>query len=449
VTAPEAPAPAPAAPRGGPSPLLPAFYDLAYLVALLVCLPVVLFQMVVNPRYRAGLWQRLGFIPRRSGSRPCLWVHGVSVGEVKAAQGLIQEFQGAHPDYDVVVSTTTKQGWEVARALHPERFLFFYPLDFSFVTRRILARVRPDIVALMELEIWPNFLSSTSRRGVPVVILNGRVSRKSFRGYRILQNLMGEPLNRILFYSVQTRRYGERLRRLGVPRESIFVTGQMKHDNIVHDPAVVAGWRQRYREELGFAPSDLVLLCGSTHRGEEALLFRLARSLGAGVPGLRLVVVPRHLERVREVEGAAREAGVPTVRRTGAPAPAGAAVIGDTMGELERLYAAADLVFVGGSLVPHGGQNMIEPAALGLPVVFGPHVQNFQESARLLLRHGAAVAVADEAELLEAARGLLQDGTRRLELGRRARDAVLSMAGATRKNLEILDRALSRVRSLQ
>jgi len=449
VTGPAAPAPAPATARGGPTLLLPVLYDFAYLVALVVCLPVVLFQMAVNPRYRAGLWQRLGFIPKRTGSRPCLWVHGVSVGEIKAAQGLIQEFQKAHPGYEVAVSTTTKQGWEVARALHPDRFLFFYPLDFSFVTRRILARVRPDIVALMELEIWPNFLSCASRRGVPVVILNGRVSRRSFRGYRILQNLMGEPLNRILYYSVQTRRYGQRLRRLGVPRESIFVTGQMKYDNIVRDPAVVAEWRRRYRQELGFAPSDLVLLAGSTHRGEEALLFRLARALQVEGTGLRLVVVPRHLERVREVEGAAREAGVPTVRRTGAPAPPGAAVIGDTMGELERLYAAADLVFVGGSLVPHGGQNMIEPAALGLAVVFGPYVQNFQESAGLLLRRGAAVAVADEAALLDAARGLLRDETRRLELGRRAREAVLSMAGATRQNLEILDRALSRVRSLQ
>ncbi len=419
---------APAAQGGGPAPgaaaphskvpprFLQWWYDLCYLLALLLGSPYVLYKMVTSRRWRAGLWERFGGVPRREGAAPCLWIHGVSVGEVLAAKTLVERIHREMPGWEVAVSTTTRTGQEVARRHYPGCLTFYYPLDFSFATERVLRRVRPDAVLLMELEIWPNFLLSTSRRGVPVFLVNGRISEKSMRGYRLLQHFIPEPMDRIGLYCVQTPAYEARFRALGVPAERLFVTGTMKFDTVALEDA--EGLRDRFAASLGFPDGDWVLVAGSTHAGEEAAVLRAFRPVADADPRARLVLAPRHLERLEAVEAEARAAGFEAVRRTRLPAPGGAprVVVLDTMGELASVYAVADLVFVGGSLVPHGGQNVMEPAGLGKPVLTGRHTWNFEEAVARLHR--------DRPE-----------GARR---GRAAGEAVRRNMGATVRILDLL-----------
>lgn len=417
-------------------------YDLVYLGLFALVSPYVLFKLATASRFRAGLPQRLGFVPRRADSRRCLWVHGVSVGEILAASRFVREFEAKFPDWTVVLSTTTRTGRAAAARHFPGRQIFYYPLDLSIVVRRVLARIRPDVVALMELEIWPNFLLSTSRRGIPVLLLNGRIGERSFRGYRVLQMIFPEPLRRIVLYCVQNAVYAERLARLGVPRERIHVTGTMKYDTIETEESV--GAEARLRTDLGLEADAAVLVGGSTHPPEEEILLGAYSRLRAEFPGLRLVLAPRHPERIAEIEDAIRRAGFASVRRTelaagvSADAVRAPVVLIDTIGELSRIYRAASVVFIGGSLIPHGGQNMMEAAGVGKAVMFGPFVFNFQDSVEVLLRDRAAVQLRDADDLLPQLRRLLGDASYREGMGQRARDAIRKHQGASQRNLEII-----------
>ncbi|MBN2491726.1 MAG: 3-deoxy-D-manno-octulosonic acid transferase [Planctomycetes bacterium] len=444
----------PAAPRPAP-PLqvwvLHGLYDVCYLTLLVVLAPLFLYKLATSRRARAGLRQRLGGLPRRRGERPCLWIHGVSVGEVKAAMGLLEALPARLPGWEPVISTTTLQGYRLAQRSCPGVLTFYYPLDFSLVTRRALARIRPAAVVLMELELWPNFLLSCDRLGVPVCLVNGRISARSYRGYRVARRFLPEPHQRIRFYGVQNEEYATRIRNLGVRPEVVHVTGQMKYDTIDVDPDRVPELRRDYRAILGIEPDAWVLIGGSTHPSEEEDLLAAVAGLAEDAAGgpARLILAPRHLERLAEVEAVVRRAGFPLVRRTELPAAAGrcaaerAVVLVDTIGELGKLYAVADLVFVGGSLVPHGGQSMIEPAGLGLAILFGPHVWNFQDSVAAFVEAHACVQLRDRSELAGAVRALHRDAPRRHELGRRARAVVAGLKGATERNLDLIVRMVS------
>jgi 3-deoxy-D-manno-octulosonic-acid transferase len=420
---------------------LQVVYDICYVLILVIGCPIVLFKLATSPRWRAGLLRRLGLIPSREGSGPCVWIHGVSVGEVLAAESLVRAFEREFPDWDIWISTTTRTGHEVARKTYAGHHLFYYPLDFSWATQRVLDRVRPDVVILMELEIWPNFLLSTWSRRIPVLLANGRISERSYRDYRILQRLIPEPLDRIRAYAVQTERYARRFLELGVPRDRIFVTGTMKFDNIPVQPDPAEN--ERLRRVLRIAEGDRVLMGGSTHPGEGDVLLRIFRELRGQHPEARLILVPRHPERLPEVEESIRRAGFPPVRKTALerdPARAverEAVILVDTMGELARLYEVADVVFVGGSLIPHGGQNMMEPAGLGKPVLFGSHIENFRETVDVLLDGDGAVMVRDEAELRSELARLFADGTAARDMGCRARESVLAHRGATQRMLAV------------
>jgi 3-deoxy-D-manno-octulosonic-acid transferase len=373
-------------------------------------------------------------------------VHGVSVGEVLAARGLVAAMEEAMPGWDVVLSTTTRSGQEVARRNFPGFHLFYYPIDFSFVTRRVLDRIRPDVVVLLELEIWPNFLLSTSRRGIPVFLVNGRITERSVRGYRWLQKAIPEPLDRIRLYAVQTAAYRDRFLALGVPPGRVFVTGNMKFDTVVTEG--VEALRASVAASLGLRGDEWILIAGSTHDGEEGAVLGAFRAVAEGDPRARLVLVPRHVERVAAVEEAVRAAGFRPVRRTRLAAAEGSAGTGgggpapvlvvDTMGELGSLYAVADAVFVGGSLVPRGGQNVLEPAGFGKPVVIGPHRWNFAEAVEELAAAGGLEVVPDAAGLREAILRLHADRGAAARRGEAARGAVLRGKGATRRTLDLL-----------
>jgi 3-deoxy-D-manno-octulosonic-acid transferase len=414
-------------------------YDACYFAALVAASPFLLFKMATSDRYRAGLLERLGFGPSRKSGRPCLWLHGVSVGEVLAATRFVEAFHAEFPDWDVVISSTTKAGVSVARDRFPGRHVIYYPLDFSFAVRSAIRRIQPSVLVLMELEIWPNLLLSMDRAGIPVVLLNGRISERSYRGYRIWQRFLSEPLGRIDLYCVQDRTYAARLRALGVPSEKLFITGTMKFDTIVTESG--DGSRRRIARTLGVEGASAVVVGGSTHAPEEIVLYDAYRRLSEAIPGLRLVLAPRQPARVREVEEAIQARGGRCVRRTALPSssvPEDAVILVDTIGELGAIYSVADVVFVGGSLIPHGGQNMMEPAGLGKAVVFGPSVENFRESVDLLLGEGAAIRVGDGEGLAGALRDLLTNRERAREIGRRARHVVERNQGASLRNLAIL-----------
>jgi 3-deoxy-D-manno-octulosonic-acid transferase len=420
---------------------LQLLYDVCYIGILIVGFPVLIAKLVTSPRWRAGLRQRLGFIPQRRSRAPCVWIHGVSVGEVLAAESLVREYEREFPEWEIWISTTTRTGQQAARAAYPKHRVFYYPLDLSFATSRVLERVRPAMVVLMELEIWPNFLLSCWARRIPVLLANGRITDRSYREYRVLQRLIPEPLDRIRLYCVQTDRYARRFRELGVPDDRIFVTGTMKFDNIpVHpDPAESERLRRVFRIESG----DRVLMGGSTHPGEDEALLRIFREIREGHPEARLILVPRHPERHAEVEDAIRQSGFGVVRKTALDRmpdreiSRDAVILVDTMGELARIYGVADVVFVGGSLIPHGGQNMMEPAGLGKAVLFGTHIGNFREPVDALLDGRGAVMVRDEAELERELTRLFSDVEASASMGARAREVVLSHRGSTARMLDV------------
>ncbi len=422
---------------------LQVVYDLLYVLLLVACSPVVLVMLVASRRWRAGLFQRFGFCPERRGARPAVWIHGVSVGEVLAAKELVNLMAREMPSIDIVISTTTRAAQEAAKLAYPDRLVFYYPLDFSFATHRALRRIRPDLVVLMELEIWPNFLLSASLRGVPVLLANGRMSAKSERDYLRLQHFIPEPMDRIAHYCVQTEEYARRFRAVGVPDGRITITGSMKFDTVADDmPASV---REQYARRLAVEPGAFVLIGGSTHGGEEAVVLDAYAEIRRKDQRARLVLVARHPERFDEVEALVKERGLPALRLSALrerelprEEVAAAVIVGDTMGELARLYSIADLVFVGGTLTRRGGQNMMEPAGLGKAVVVGPSTWNFRDPVELLLARGGLAQAADAAGVERELVALHADPERRRLLGERARGVCRESKGATRRILDIL-----------
>ena len=376
--------------------LLHGLYEFLWLLALALGSPWWVGRALFDARFRSMVIERwmLRFpkLPPSRG-RERLLIHGVSVGEVKCAQALVRALEESHPELEVVISSSTDTGLEVARQLFPDRGVVRFPLDLSFTCAAFLGRIAPCAVVLVELEIWPSFLRTCNRAGVPVAVVNGRVTPKSFGRYRRFRHTLPQ-FDRVSLFCVQAEEHAERFRSLGGASERVIVTGNMKADGL--RLGAVAPKPEIARLLSGRSGQN-VIVAGSTHRTEER---RVAQAWLEGARQARLVLVPRHPERAAEVladlEDLGLHAQLLTALRGGAesPDPARPAIV-DTIGELENVYVLADLVYVGGSLVPHGGQNMLEPAAQGRAVVFGPNVDNFREEAGLLERAGASCTVRD------------------------------------------------------
>ncbi|HUT34900.1 MAG TPA: 3-deoxy-D-manno-octulosonic acid transferase [Planctomycetota bacterium] len=403
--------------------------------------PVLAYKALTSRKYRTGYRERFGGVAPREGEAPCLWVHAVSVGEMNLVRPLVEAFAQEHPDWEIVFSTATYTGRAMAEKLYPGRRAFYYPLDFSCAVARTLRRIRPNLIVLVELEVWPNFLAAAARRGVPVAIVNGRLSEKAFGRYRLIRPLAGRWLRRIAQFCVQTQAYAERLKALGAPAERVTVTGNLKFDSA--PPAPPRGLDAELAASFGLGPDEPLVVGGCTWPGEDEALLDAYPRLKREFPALRLLLAPRQADRFGPVEQLIRRAGLPCIRRTalkdGARAEPGAVILLDTMGELARVYGLATLVFVGGSLIPHGGQSTIEPSAQAKPVLFGPHTGNFRDVNEQLLAHGAARRVADAAELGTALGDLLGHPGDAAEMGRRARRVVEANRGATRRTLEALE----------
>jgi 3-deoxy-D-manno-octulosonic-acid transferase len=430
---------------GKESPM-PLAFNLVYVALVLVCAPVLAYRMFHSGKYREGWSEKLlGRAPLRIGDRPCLWFHAVSVGEVLLLRPIVRELSRRRPGWEVVVSTTTPTGLAVARQTFPDLVTFYAPLDFSWAARQAVARIRPTVLALVELELWPNLVWAVKRSGARVAIVNGRLSHRSHRGYRALRGPLGPTLRRLDSVAVQTEEYAERFVDLGVPRPRVRVTGSIKYDGLETDrdnPRTLG-----LRQALGLDPADLVFVAGSTMEGEEAAALEAYRVARRSHPRLRLVLVPRHSDRFEKVAAWLRQRGERVVRRTegeharrtlGDPPPI---VLVDTIGELGAVWGLADVAFVGGSLVPgRGGQNMMEPAAFGASVLFGPHTGNFRETVEQLLARRGARRVADSAELTAALLEDLDDPESATARGASGRAYVLAQHGAADRTLAELDR---------
>ena len=431
--------------------------DIVYAAGLAATSPVWLYKMIRHGRYREEIGQRFGAVPRRYGLQPTIWIHGVSLGEVNAARTLVDELHGQLPDYRVVISTSTETGMAQARKLYaPDHIVFRWPLDFSAAVARALDRMRPALVVLMEGEAWPNFLAACTRRDIPTVIVNGRMSPdKGYPGYKKLGSLATKLFNRLTAIGVQDEAYAERFRSLGVDPAKIHVTGMMKFDSV--EVADALPGRAELAAALGIGADEKLIVAGGTGPGEEKMLLEMFGELKKTHSDARLAMVPRKPERFDEVAGLIGDSGFGLVRRSERPdgstedakppvpseVEGQAVILGDTMGELRKFYSLAYCVFVGRSLVPMGGSDMIEAAALGKATLFGPHTFNFPQ-ADALARNGC-VRVAEVGELFEELKKMLSRKREAEEAGARAQEYVRSQQGATKRNVEMICDILGRV----
>lgn len=419
-------------------------YEFLLVLALIGYLPKALWRRRLPHR---GWCMRLGRYPeavRRRLQSPAIWVHAVSVGEVMAAQPLIRELAAQHPRDTVVLSTVTPAGFEVATKALGERGVVIYgPLDMRWTVRRAMRAIRPRVLVLVESELWPVMVALASEQGVPVVVVNGRISERAFRRYRLVRPWLAGMLSQVAGFFMQSDVDAERIRAMGAPADRVRVMGNLKWDaGLLNLPQ--AAELSALASRLGLAPGTDVMVAGSTHRGEEAAVVEAWQSARRDGRPLRLIIAPRHRERVDEVEQLLRSRGVRVARMSASDAagPWEAAIV-DTMGELPRYYALATLVFVGGSLIPHGGQNPLEPASLARPVVFGPFMENFSAIAQALLDAQAARQVRTGEELVRVFAELLAAPVEAQAMGARAQALVRQVQGVAKRTADQLQPLIS------
>lgn len=415
--------------------------------------------------------------PKRRSNRPCLWVHGVSVGEILSARRFLKQFNKTYSDWEIVLSTTTRSGLEAGERHYPDCSIFSYPFDLSFLVRRAFESIRPDLVIIVEHELWPNFLGHAAARNVPVVIVNGRLSGRSLGGYRWLSRLLRWPPRSVVQFCVEDERSAEGFRELGVPSDRICVTGNFKFDNMVTPSSCC-------RQDFGFSSKEWVIVATSTHPGEEEQLVQAYMKLRAEDPNTRIIIAPRRVERSAEIGRIVEKRGLRpmlwshletrqqavastamNVANNGNGTHPFAAVadnngngtdygagyvtrtrgiqtdqvlIVDTVGELQHVVPSADVVFVGGSLIPFGGHNVIEPASLGQPVIIGPHYDSFRQVMSAFLAQDAVVVVNDARDLYNKLRRLKSHPEESQRLGERAATTVARNTGASERTFEAI-----------
>jgi 3-deoxy-D-manno-octulosonic-acid transferase len=419
--------------------------NVIYLCLLSLLSPVLVWRAARYGKYRVGWKEKLlGCAPVRTSQKSCVWFHAVSVGEVNLLGTLIDALRVQRGDLEFVISTTTATGHAVATQRYTDHTIFYCPLDFSWAVNQALQRVRPDLLVLAELELWPNLILAANRRGVPVAVVNGRMSDRSFRGYRRLRPIIGWMLRKLDLIAVQSEQYAERFRQLGASDRSVICTGSLKFDGAATDRRNEQ--TVRLKQLAGISEDDIVFLAGSTQDPEERYAVAAFKQLIATHPRLRLILVPRHPERFDEVAKLLDQSSVPWQRRTALETTAdrtARVLLVDKMGELRGWWGAATIAFVGGTFGEREGQNMIEPAAYGAAVSFGPRTRNFRDVVALLLARDAARVVRSAEELTAFVRESLEDPAFAADLGTRAQQLVLSQRGATDHTAQLLAKLLS------
>jgi 3-deoxy-D-manno-octulosonic-acid transferase len=409
---------------------------------MLFSLPFWLYQAVRHGKYRRGFSERMGNVPARitRDDRRVVWIHAVSLGEVLAVSGLVEQIRQSFPQHRVVVSTTTDTGQDLARKRFGAENVFYFPLDLAFAIRPYLQVLRPELVLLAETEFWPNFLRLARASGARVAVANARISDRSLPRYRRYRWALKKMLANVDLFLAQTEEDGFRLQSIGADPQRVQVTGNLKFDiNIPSPPAIVESLRRSLAAE-GAGP---VLVCGSTVEDEEAPLLRAFENVRVSHPRAVMVLAPRHPERFDEVAILLQGMGIASYRRSRwrGEALAGKVLLVDSIGELAALYALADIAFVGGSLVPRGGHNIIEPAQHGVAIVTGNHTENFRDIVGLFQRRDA-VRIVTLAELPLTLMHLLANDAERRALGQRAKETLQSQVGATARTLQAIKKLL-------
>jgi 3-deoxy-D-manno-octulosonic-acid transferase len=413
------------------------FYSLLLACAALLSLPWWIIQMLRLGKYRSGLAERLGFVPGRLNDvQPgSVWVHAVSVGEVLAVSHLIHETQRQHPERQIFVSTTTATGQMLARQRFGENRVFFMPLDFGFAVRRYLNTLRPQLIVIAETEFWPNLLHLARKRRTAVAIVNARISDRSFPRYKRFKWFFGGVLSEVDLFLAQTAVDAERLREIGAPTERVRVSGNLKFDIRPNaQPALITGLR------AAIGKDSPVIVCGSTAEGEEEPLLTAFKTVRQQFPTAVMILAPRHPERFEKVAALISAEGLLLQRRSQWSPPqaiSSGIFLLDSVGELAAVYQLADIAFVGGSLVPTGGHNILEPAQYGAAILVGPHTFNFREIVSIF-EQGAAVKIVNAETFAPQVLSLLGHPDERQRMGRLAKDLFTKHAGATRRTLDAL-----------
>jgi 3-deoxy-D-manno-octulosonic-acid transferase len=429
-------------------------YNVLLLVYWATLIPMLIYRLIREEGFYQRIKQSIGFLPddlkEKISNRHAIWVHAASVGEIVAASPIVREMRKTHPNEVIIVSVVTATGFRMAhQIIKGADGILYFPLDLPYLTDRILTIVKPRAIVLVETEIWPNFLRIAARKNIPVMMMNGRISRRSSSRYRMITFFTRRVLSTIYVFCMQSRIDAQYIIDIGADPNKVIVTGNTKYDQtygIVTDEE-----KKRYLKELGFDENTYpIMIAGSTHKGENVSVYKAFCNIRNHFPGAKLIIAPRYIHQADLIYDEGVKHGVTMVKRS--DMVAGKQIVGpydgvllDTIGELGRVYSLGDLIFVGGSLAHIGGHNILEPAAHGKPIVVGPNMFNFVEIFDLLSSRGACVMVRNEEEFIDTCLDILIHPEKAEEMKRHCLEIVEENQGATKKNLDELQRLLDEV----
>jgi 3-deoxy-D-manno-octulosonic-acid transferase len=421
-------------------------YNILAILIVIIALPVFIARFIREEGFGERLKQSFGFLPEETlakvAHKNCIWLHAASVGEIVATSPLVKEARRQFPDKVILVSVVTASGYIMAKRIITEADgIIFFPLDLPWLSRRTFARIMPGIFAPVETELWPNFLSACRKHHVPVVMVNGRISEKSLERYHYLRGVLKDMLGTVTRFCMQSTIDAQYIIRLGADPHRVVVTGNTKFDQTYTN--IEPAEKQRLASELGLGEKYPVIVAGSTHKGEEEQLFKAFQKVKAEYPEAKMILAPRDIIRAEEISLLADSLKLRAVNRTAFPCELSYdVIILDTIGELGKIYSMGDIIFVGGSLIPRGGHNILEPAAHGKPIIVGPHMFNFKDSYALFSGRGACLTVYDEAELASKMLTILNDKEVRTNMADNTLAIIQENRGAAVKSITYLRQVL-------
>ncbi len=425
-------------------------FNFLYLLAALISAPKFIYRRLRFGRYRAGWPQRLGKLKRKNPEKKSIWLHAVSVGEANASRTLVEKLSASFPQYEIVITTTTDTGFARASQLFAGKNLVsYFPFDFSFTMRRAFKNINPAAILLMELELWPNLVSIANQQNVPVIVVNGRISDRSFPRYKLIRPLIKKVFFKTSLILAQTEQYAGRFIELGAAADKVFVTGSLKYDTAQIADKVDGS--DLLASKLGIKENERLLVAGGTGDGEEEILLKVYTAIISkpAFKDLRIAIIPRKPERFDSVGQLISSFNLPAARYSllkekadAMPPEKNAVILGDTMGDLRKFYSLANLIFVGRSLVPMGGSDMAEAAALGKCTIFGPHTFNFNQTVDDLLKEQGAIQIKNEQELSATIEKCLSEPGYAKKIARNGQNVIRKNQGATQKTLEHISKIL-------
>ncbi|WP_425058589.1 3-deoxy-D-manno-octulosonic acid transferase [Sporomusa carbonis] len=430
-------------------------YNILAVILLILALPVFAVRLVRERGFGERLKQSLGALPQETllkvAQKDAIWLHAASVGEIVATSPIVKEIRRELPDTPIVVSVVTAGGYDMAKRIIPEADgIIFFPLDLPYLSYSVLAKIRPQVFMMVETELWPNFLKAARALNIPAMMVNGRISDKSLSRYSYFKRVLADMLDTVVKFCMQSSIDAKYIIKLGADPARVVVTGNTKFDQNYTE--LSPDDKRMMARSLGLNQDAPVIVAGSTHRGEEEILFSAFSRVRASFPGAQFIVAPRDTLRADELVELAAKHGFTAVRRTRLSGEESAGhpqmIIVDTIGELGKIYGLGDIVYVGGSLVPRGGHNILEPAAHGKPILIGPHMFNFKDTYALLAERGACATVYDGAGLAATMLNLLKNPAISARMGRKALDTINENRGASRKSALYLKEMLQKRRSV-